>query len=150
MEINKLFNNYLNITTKDGKFFHIEKKDVLIHAEVPITGIANVYKKGNNVYVITEVYSLEDNRLRYSYIKFENAKAYDTIENQRGKESSVYVIENYTSVTQSIGSIGNITKLESDKTEKLNKKSKDKKLILKLFQRNKNKEIEEEVKAIAA
>lgn len=150
MEINKLFNNYLNITTKDGKFFHIEKKDVLIHAEVPITGIANVYKKGNNVYVITEVYSLEDNRLRYSYIKFENAKAYDTIENQRGKESSVYVIENYTSVTQSIGSIGNITKLESDKTEKLNKKSKDKKLILKLFQRNKNKEIEEEDKAIAA
>ena len=145
MDINKLFNNYLDITTKDGKSFHIEKKDVLIHAETPITGIANVYQRKNNVYVITEVYSLEDNRLRYSYIKFEDAKAYNTIEKQNnGKESSVYVIENYSNVTQNVGSIGNIIKLESDKTEKINKKSKDKMLILRLLQKRKNNEVEDE------
>ena len=148
MNINKLFDEYLDITTKDNKSYHIEYIDILIHDTQSFSGKANIIRRNNNVYLIKEVYSLEKNRLRYSYIKFEDVKAYTTIERQKdGKEAPIYVIETFKNKKTNIGSIGNINKITSDKIEKLNNKYKDQPLILKLLRRNKNGEVIEELLA---
>ena len=148
MNINKLFNNYLDITTKDNKTYHIENKEILIHDAQSFSGKANIIKKSNDVYLIKEVYSLEKNRLRYSYIKFENVKAYNTIErHEDGTETPILVIETFDSKKTYIGSIGNIKNITSDKIEKINAKYKDQPLILKLLRRNKNGEVIEELLA---
>ena len=69
MDINKYFDNYLDITTKDGKIIHIEKKNVYINDSSQISGNINIIrrKNNNNIIVLKEVYSYEDKRLRYSY-----------------------------------------------------------------------------------
>ena len=76
MNINKFFNEYLDITTDDDKTMHIENKYAYIinssHNNPDYNGHINMSKKNNNIYVLNEVYSLENNRLRYSYIKYEN------------------------------------------------------------------------------
>ena len=142
MNINKLFDNYLDITTKDNSRFHIEYKDILIHDASIFNGKANVIQKNNNLYLIKEVYSLEKNRLRYSYIKYENIKAYETIEKQKdGCETPILVVESFKNKKTRIGSIGNIKKISSDKIDKINNKYKDKPLILKLLRRNKDGEV---------
>ena len=136
--LNDYFNEHLYITTKENKNYHIEKKQILIHGNFSFTGEANIYRKNNNIYIIKEVYSLEKNRLRYSYIKLTDVKAYDTIEkHDNGTETSIFVVENYKDCKTLVGSIGNIKNISSDK-EKNN--SKDKPLILKLLRRNKKGE----------
>lgn len=146
MNINKLFDNYLDITTKDNKTYHIENKEILIHDSQSLSGKANIIVKKANIYLIKEVYSLEKNRLRYSYIKYSNVKSYETIERQEdGSETPIFVIESYTDKDTYIGSIGNIKKINSDKIEKINKKSKDKSLILKLLRKNKKGEVIEDL-----
>lgn len=144
MNINKLFDKYLDITTKDEKTYHIESKYVYINDASSYTGHANMMKKGDNIYILKEVYSLEKNRLRYSYTKYENVKSYNTIQkNTDGTETPIYVIEGYDRAYTNIGSIGNIKKVNSDKIEKINQKTKkDKPLILKLLKRNKNNEVD--------
>ena len=134
MNINKLFNKNLTIITKDEKTYHIQYKEVLIHDSSSFNGKANVIEKDNNVYLIKEVYSLERNRLRYSYTKYENVKSYNTIEkDSEGHEKPILVVENFKRKTTQIGSIGNIVKIDSD----IKSKENDKPLILKLIRRNK-------------
>ncbi len=146
MNINKLFDSYLDITTKDNKHFHIENKEILIHDASTLSGMANIIKDNNNVYLIKEVYSLEKNRMRYSYIKFSNVKSYETIEKHAdGSETPIFVIESFTDKDTYIGSIGNIKNINSDKIEKIKNKSKDQPLILKLLRRNKNGEVIKEL-----
>ena len=145
MNINKLFNEYLDITTKDNKTVHIEKKNIIIHDSFDFYGDANLIFKGNNIHIIKEVYSLEKNRLRYSYLKAENVKAYNTIEkHEDGSETPIFVIENFDKLTTHIGSIGNIKNITSDKIEEINNKT-NKPLILKLLRRNKDGEVIEDL-----
>ena len=142
MNINKLFDQYLDITTKDNKTVHIERKKIVVHDSLDFYGEANIIKKNNNIYIIKEVYSLEKNRLRYSYIKLDNVKAYNTIEKMKdGKEEPIYMIESFDKIKTDVSSIGNIKKINSDKIEKINNKNKDKPLILKLLRRNKDGEV---------
>ena len=58
MDINKYFDNYLDITTKDGKTIHIEKKNVYINDSSQFNGNINIIHKGNNIVILREVYSL--------------------------------------------------------------------------------------------
>jgi len=142
MNINKLFDNYLDITTKDNKNVHIERKKIVVHDSLDFYGEANIIQKNNDIYIIKEVYSLEKNRLRYSYIKLDNVKAYTTIEKMDdGLECPIYMIEKYDKIKTNVSSIGNIKKINSDKIEKINKKSNDRPLILKLLRRNKDGEV---------
>lgn len=142
MNINKLFDEYLDITTKDNKTTHIERKNIIIHDSHDFYGEANIIQKKGNVYIIKEVYSFDKNRLRYSYIKAENVKAYNTIEkHEDGSETPIFVIESFDKINTYVGSIGNIKKINSDKIEKINKKSKERPLILKLLKRNKDGEV---------
>ncbi len=134
----KLFNSRLNITTEDNNQYLIEKKHIFIHGSSVNYSVADIMKKGNNVYVIKEIYSFDDNRIRFSYTEFENAKVFETIEKENGEELPVTVIENYDNEKTFIGSIGNIIELSSDIDEKGYNKHKDKTKILKLLKKNKN------------
>ena len=90
MDINKYFDNYLDITTKDGKTIHIEKKNVYINDSSQFNGNINIIHKGNNIVILREVYSFDDKRLRYSYDEYTNPKIYDT---RPKKEVSEYFVK---------------------------------------------------------
>ena len=142
MNINKLFDKYLDITTKDDKTYRIEHKNVLICDANTLYGKINVLEMNNNIYIIKEVYSLENNILRYSYIEYNSPKYYTSIEkHDDGNETPIFVIESFKSKKTHIGSINNIKNINSDKIEKINNKYKDQPLILKLLRRNKKGEI---------
>ena len=134
----KLFNKTLNITTKENKKYTIENKNVFIHGSFENYTNADIMQKDNNIYIIKEIYSYEDDRIRFSYTEFVNAKAYNTIEkDEESREIPVMVIENYDRVNTFIDSIGNITELTSD-LEQENHKELPK--ILKLLRKNKEQE----------
>ena len=90
MDINKYFDNYLDITTKDGKTIHIEKKNVYINDSSQFNGDINIIHKGNNIVILREVYSFDDKRLRYSYDEYTNPKIYDTYEKDEELSGSYY------------------------------------------------------------
>lgn len=136
----KLFNSKLHITTEDNKQYTIEKKHIFIHGSLVDYSVADIMKKDKNVYIIKEIYSLDDNRMRFSYIEYENAKVFETIEKKNGEEVPVMVIENYDNEKTFIGSIGNIIEFSSDLYIKEHDKHKDKAKILKLLRKNKNQE----------
>lgn len=143
MDINKYFDNYLDITTKDGKTIHIEKKNVYINDSSQISGNINIIRrKNNNIIVLKEVYSYEDKRLRYSYNEYTDPKVFDTYEiNESGEEVPITVIETYNEKQTKIGSIGNIRKVNSDKEFVTNKKTK----ILQLLKPKTDKKIKANV-----
>ena len=131
MDINKYFDNYLDITTKDGKTIHIERKNVYINDSSQFNRYINIIHKGKNIIILREIYSFDDKRLRYSYDEYVNPKIYNTYEKDvDGAETPITVLESYNEKKNKIGSIGNINKIESDK-EKTKEKSKTK--ILRLF-----------------
>ena len=100
MDINKYFDNYLDITTKDGKTIHIE------------------------------VYSFNDKRLRYSYDEYTNPKIYNTYEkDEDGSERPITVIESYKERKNKIGSIGDIKSTKTDRDEQEQVKSKKPKIL---------------------
>ncbi len=151
MNIDKIFDKNLDITTKEGKTYHIEKKETYIHGYSSFIGEAKVMLKDNNLYVLKEVYSYDNNRLRYSYNKYENVKAFNSYEKCiDGTEKPILVIENYEKMNTYIGSIGNITKINSDKLDQINENTKEKPLILKLLKKNKKNENNEIDKLLAA
>ena len=139
MDINRYFDNYLDITTKDGKIIHIEKKNVYINDSSQTSGNINIIRrKNNNIVVLKEVYSYEDKRLRYSYDEYTNPKVFDTYEiNESGEETPITVIETYNEKQTKIGSIGNIRKVDSDKEFVTNKKPK----ILQLLKQKNDKKL---------
>lgn len=143
MDINRYFDNYLDITTKDGKIIHIEKKNVYINDSSQTSGNINIIRrKNNNIVVLKEVYSYEDKRLRYSYDEYTNPKVFDTYEiNESGEETPITVIETYNEKQTKIGSIGNIRKVDSDKEFVTNKKPK----ILQLLKQKNDKKLKANV-----
>lgn len=143
MDINKYFDNYLDITTKDGKTIHIEKKNVYINDSSQTSGNINIIRrKNNNIVVLKEVYSYEDKRLRYSYNEYTDPKVFDTYEiNESGEETPITVIETYNEKQTKIGSIGNIRKVDSDKEFVTNKKQK----ILQLLKQKNDKKLKANV-----
>ena len=96
-------------------------------------------KNDNNVYVIKEIYSYEDKRLRYSYDKYEDVKCYETIERlDSGEESNIFVIETFSKKTTLIGSLGNIKHMNSDINESKEKTSEKSLIKLLKFRKKDN------------
>jgi hypothetical protein len=146
LNIEKMFDKYLDITTVDEKEYHIEKKKVYINDSSEFYGdkyvVTSHMLNGNNLYVLSEIYSFEDKRLRYLYDKYTNVKLVETIEkDEGGSERHITVIENYSGKQTLIGSIGNISRINSDIIDQEQEKNKQKKEnILKLILKPKYEE----------
>ena len=160
MNINKYFDNYLDITTKDDKTIHIENiyAHIVNHSSNNMpdyNGNINVFRKGNSTCVMTETYSIESNKdkgiiVRFACTEYENEDAqnnsngYWTIEKSEdgSKEVPIFVIEKWDNEKSYLSSINNIKKINSDKIEKANARAKRNTLILKLLKRNKKGEVD--------
>ena len=140
MDIINYFDNYLDITTKDGKTIHIEKKNVYINDSSQFNGNINIIHKRNNIVILREVYSFDDKRLRYSYDEYTNPKIYDTYEkDEDGSEKPITVIESYKERKNKIGSIGDIKSTKTDRDEQEQVKSKKPKILQLLRPKNDKK-----------
>lgn len=152
IDIEKLFDKYLIITTSKEDKFNIKKENIYINdSSESYYGqryIVTSDKLNNkNLYVLRNIYSLEDNRLRYSYDKYINVKIVNTIEKMEdNSEEKLLVVETYEKKETLIGSIGNIRRIDSDKLPAEEKKNNNiLKLILKPI---KDKKLKEEKLAI--
>ncbi len=152
INMNNLLNKYLEITTNENDKILIEKKKIYINDSSEYYGeryivTSNKFNK-RNLYILREVYSLKDNRLRYLYDKYTDVKLVKTIEkDENNQEQDIIVVECYREKTSLIGSIGNIIKINSD-LQRENKKHSTKilKLILKPI-KIKNKKDNENIAA---
>ena len=67
----------------------------------------------DDVSIISEIYSFDDNRLRFLMDTYKDAKVFDTEMHDNGKELPITVIEKYDDKKQSIRSL-DVLKFESD------------------------------------
>ena len=121
------FKKQATITTPDGCYV-LERKRYFI---MPHRGVRRVkHKYGNictitkldennqklhlnDVSVISEIYSFDDNRLRFLMDSYKNVKTYDTEMHDDGKELPITVVEKYDEKKQSIESL-NVIRFDSD------------------------------------
>lgn len=138
IDIEKLFDKYLSITTTNDEKYKIEKKKIYINDSSSFVGkkyiITSNKLNNKNLYTLKKIYSLEDNRLRYSYEKYTNVKLVQTIEKKDdNSEERLLVIESYDNREILIGSIGNIRRIDSDKLDRVNEKKQKKDSLLKKY-----------------
>lgn len=149
IDISKLFDKYLTITTNDNTTIYIEKQPIYINDSSEYYGqryiVTSDKLNKKNLYVLREIYSLDKKRLRYLYEKYTDATLVNTIEkDENNNESALTVVECYKDKETLIGSIGNIRRIDSDiLKEKENKNGKNKILQLILNNDKKTRSIEE-------
>lgn len=114
----KLFNEYATITTKDDKVFNIRKKRIFINGKSTYYGKLYIISSEdkNDVEVIDEVFSFDNNRLRLLTDSYINSEKLDTVEhaNNNTIDRPITVVTHYDSVRREIKSIGNIKSIKSD------------------------------------
>ena len=144
IDIKNLYDKYLFITTTNGSKYKIEKKNIYINDSSSFYGdryILKSDKDNKDLYILHEIYSLEDNRLRFCYEVYKNVKLVTTIEkDEDNNERNILVVETYDNNSKQvlIGSIGNIARIDSDKIDELNTKKNNG--ILRLVLKPKDKE----------
>ena len=149
IDISKLFDKYLTITTNDNTTIYIEKQPIYINDSSEYYGqryiVTSDKLNKKNLYVLREIYSLDKKRLRYLYEKYTDVTLVNTIEkDENNNESALTVVECYKNKETLIGSIGNIRRIDSDiLKEKENKNGKNKILQLILNNDKKTRSIEE-------
>ena len=68
-----------------------------------------------NLYIVKEVYSLDDNRLRFLCDIYKDVNTFSTIEkNINGDEKKIIVLNDYQDYKERIMSIGNIKSIKTD------------------------------------
>ena len=125
----KLFKKKATITTsnnetyniKAGRYFIMPKYGKRRHKHVygnkyVITKVEPETEslKPNDISFIGEIFSFDDNRLRFLKETYKDTKIFDTEEHDNGIESPITVIEAYDDMSKQISSIGNIVRFESD------------------------------------
>lgn len=149
IDISKLFDKYLTITTNDNTTIYIEKQPIYINDSSEYYGqryiVTSDKLNKKNLYILREIYSLDKKRLRYLYEKYTDVTLVNTIEkDENNNESALTVVECYKDKETLIGSIGNIRRIDSDiLKEKENKNGKNKILQLILNNDKKTRSIEE-------
>lgn len=138
--VSSLFNEKLDITTKDKSFYHIRKVRVLIHEKDKdyygkvLTITSNKYSK-DNVHIIQAFYddASDEKRIRFRIRNLHNATKIRSIEHlPNGIERPVAIID-YDYSTEYICSIGDITSVKSDIKIPENNHSIKNNLILRLL-----------------
>lgn len=136
IDIEKLFDKYLSITTTDDEVYKFEKKNIqfvapsLYYGERYVITSDNTSDKLNNknLYILRDIYSLEDNRLRFCFEEYINVKLVNSIEKKEdNSETSILVVEKCADKKVLNDSIGNIRRIDSDKLEEMNKAKQQKK-----------------------
>lgn len=149
IEINKLFDKYLTITTNDNTKIYIKKQPIYINDSSEYYGKVYIVTSDKfnekNLYILREIYSLDKKRLRYLYEKYYDVTLVNTIEkDENDNENPLTVVECYRNKECLIGSIGNIIRIDSDiLKEKENKNGKSKILQLILNNDKKSRSVEE-------
>ena len=84
IDISKLFDKYLTITTNDNTTIYIEKQPIYINDSSEYYGqryiVTSDKLNKKNLYVLREIYSLDKKRLRYLYEKYTDVTLVNTIE----------------------------------------------------------------------
>ena len=142
IDIEKLFDKYLYITAQ-GEKYKVYKENMYINNSSSFYGqkyiITSDKLNNNNLYILRKIYSLEDNRLRYSYEVYTNVKLVKTIEKKDNNiEESILVIESYDEKKVLIGSIGNIKRIDSDILDETNNTKNNGNKILRFLKPNIN------------
>lgn len=128
--MNKLFKKSATITTSNNDTYKIESGRYFIMPKFGKKRIKHQYGNAckitridknqdevlspNDVSFIGEIFSFENNRLRFLQSTYTDVKAFDTELHDNGKELPITVIETYGDKTSRISSIGDIVKFESD------------------------------------
>ena len=125
----KLFNKKATIITSNNDKYLLERSRFFI---MPRKGRKRIrHKFGNvctinrldednnklevkDVSIISEIYSFENNRLRFLIDTYKGANVYSTEMHDNGKELPITVVESYDDKIQYISSIGDIVRVESD------------------------------------
>ncbi len=128
--MNKLFRKSATITTSNndkyviesGRYFIMPKRSKNRRIKHKYGNAYTITKvestdetlKPNDISFIGEIYSFENNRLRFLENTYKDVHAFDTELHDNGKELPITVIETYGDRTQTISSIGDIIKFDSD------------------------------------
>ena len=128
--MNKLFKKSATITTSNNDTYKIESGRYFIMPKFGKKRIKHQYGNAckitkiddnqdevlspNDVSFIGEIFSFENNRLRFLQSTYTDVKAFDTELHDNGKELPITVIETYDAKTQCISSIGDIVEFKSD------------------------------------
>lgn len=121
MTKNKYFDKFATITTKDNKIFNIRKMRIYIGGKINYYGkqyiiTPEIEGKEQDFKIINDVYSFDNDRLRFLSDSFKNPIVFDTIEHSvdNSIEKPIRVIQEYDESLTQIDSISNIVKIESD------------------------------------
>ena len=126
---NNLFDKYAEITTNDNKTYKIVKRRLYIAKGKNYYGKKYIMiPESNNqedMHFVDEVYSFDDNVLRFLSDTYHKPTILNTIEHSIDKsiDKPITIITDFDSEETEILSIGNIRKFESDKLYIDNKKT---------------------------
>lgn len=152
IDISKLFDKYLEITANRTDKIRVEKKKIYINDSSEYYGERYIVTSDKfnkrNLYILREIYSLDNNRLRYLYERYNDVKLVETIETKEdGFEEKITVVEYYKEKKSLIGSIGNIKKIDSDILKENDNKKHNR--ILKLILKPKRIKVKGEEQIVA-
>ncbi len=121
MTKNKYFDKFATITTKDNKIFNIRKMRIYIGGKINYYGkqyiiTPEIEGKEQDFKIINDIYSFDNDRLRFLSDSFKKPIVFDTIEHSvdNSIEKPIRVIQEYDESLTQIDSISNIVKIESD------------------------------------
>ena len=155
--MNKLFNKTATITTSNNDKYEIKSSRYFIMPKRGKKRYKHRYGnactitklnpneetlKVNDISFIGEIYSFENNRIRFLEDKYIGVNSFDTEMHDNGKELPITVIETYDDKKQTISSIGDIIEFKSDIPEQSYKlEIKILKLLLKNKEGNNKKDL---------
>ena len=126
--MNKYFDKFAHITTNDDKTYRIVKRRLYIANGKNYYGkkyiIVPEQNENEDIHFVDDVYSLDDNVLRFLSDTYHNPSILHTIEhsNNNSIDNPITIITDFDSEETEILSVDNIKKFESDKIIIENKK----------------------------
>lgn len=115
----QLFDEYATFTTKDNRTYNIQKERIYIGGKSDYYGklyIITSDDKSKDMHVIDEIYSFDNNRLRFLEDIYSNTDKFKTIEHSQNNsiDRPITVVRDYETRVRELNSIGDIKEFHSD------------------------------------